>query len=920
MTARKLALPDRLRGGEPPVADPTPPPVEAAAVAPAAADPTPPPTAESAPASMETISDDELAQAVAVVIAEGKATKAGLQKALKISAGRATALLAEMEAKGAIGPAPRAGKSREILVSTWPPEVEPVEPIPSPEEPTPTEPEPAEAPPGPPPPETPPTASEEEPISPSTPEAPEDGKNFLRRAYERFISKFKGEVQPEDEKAYKASWGDVAKNAATGFLSVTASYTGVKLLADLPQWLYQKYWTNPAERERLRAAFASKDTETGVEHTTAIDQRKARLEQAINESKFLSTEKRAELLAKLQTSVEGYKTAEETAREHRNQEIAKLLDQAIETRVKNTQVLKEALNSALMVTGLSAMRGVAYGAVAVYERHQEVMASPERRMQYWKEMTYRGFTETAHNLLGGKADTWTGKGMNFVKGATNILRAAGFADLAIAEWTSEGRSVSSIIETSLKAFEEKGLATATWENIKAPWERLGHLGEYAKSTVTGSEPADGGTVETPGGAGTVGGAPDSAEAAAAAATTGATGVAAAEGTPHVEVPEATIETGVVKKGDGILKILERQGIEAKSAIEAAREAGIVRAAGDTRLTTEAIGRLSVFAEAKPEGGIEIKFFDAETDKVITLAEAREAGFTYESGTVPGEIPTDKEIAEYVPEPVEKTEIFSNSDAPNYLLGDTFIIWNGESGNLHSIDVGNGDALRRMNEAIQELDRLGYGDSPEARFIWQQMQILLVSEGADPSPTGLPPAEAAEHGVEEVRAQDAAESIEAGTDDEPLRKFKGEAGKLKFVYDKETGAVKDAFMPAYTPRPQDIEDSLSEWGLTTKVVKAHFFEGASRTHIDGTAIDTSHSGHYPGDDRSGFPIQSPENDYRQFTRDAERLSRQESLLLEMEEMGYARTPEYARVKMETDTLEKYVAGTMKRQFNIQERLI
>jgi len=740
-------------------------------------------------------------------------------------------------------------------------------------------------------------------------------------AFERFASKFRGEVQPSDEKEYRASWGDVAKNAATGFLSVAASYTGVKILADLPQWLYQKYWTNPAERERLKAAFASKDTETGVEHGTAVDQRKARLEQAINESKFLSKEKRAELLAKLQTSVEGYKTAEETAREKRNEDIAKLLDEAIETRVKNTQVLKEALNSALMVTGLSAMRGVAYGAVAVAERYKEVTATPEGRMHWFRRTVVDGFTETAHNLIGGKADTWTGKGMNFVKGATNVLRAAGFADLAIAEWTTEGRSFSSVIETSLKAWEDKTVAEGVavgWENIKAPWERLGHLGEYAKSAVTGSEPAPGASPETPGGAAGAG-APGSSEAAAAAGAAGAAGIAAAESAPHVEIPEAQIEAGLVKKGDGIIRILERQGVEGRSALEAAREAGIVRAAGDTRLTTEAIGRLSVFAEAKPEGGIEIKFFDSETDKMLTLAQAREAGFTYESGTVPGELATEADVAKHVP---ETAEVFTDSlEVPNDLLVGTFHLYTDTEGNFTGLDPGEGDTLFRMNEALQELAQQGHGESPEAKFIFKQYeqlllnvyeQLLLTAEDT-PIADDVPPVEAAEEATKVVVAERAA-APEVPDDDEPLRRFKGEAGKVKFVYDRDTGAVKDAFLPAYRLDYEEISASLKEWGLTPEQVKEKFTENR------GSWSGDSHPGRYPSGERPGASIQSASNDYRQFTREVTKLSRQESLLEQMDVEGYRGTPEYAHLKMETELLEATLSGQMDRQFHIKERPI
>ncbi|MCR4313698.1 MAG: hypothetical protein NUV84_00420 [Candidatus Uhrbacteria bacterium] len=765
--------------------------------------------------------------------------------------------------------------------------------------------------------------------APTSEAAPE--KSFMRRAYERFVSKFRGEAQPEDNKEYVATGTDFVKALAMGALSVVATYTGVKVVADLPPWFYQKFFTNRAERKRIKDALAEKEAEldeTGV--LTAIDQKKAALEEAINASKFLTKEKKAELLDKLHGIVDVYKGKGIKYRDERNQRIAELINKTIETRVKNTQVLKEGFNSALMITGLAAMRGVAYGVVASFERYKQVAkerAEGKRTGGQFKEWIVKGFTETAHNLIGGKADTWTGKGMNFVKGASNVLRAAGFADIAIAEYMEEG-GPSKMIEASFKAWEEKGTVGFLEDNFETSWQRLGHLGEYAKTIVTGSEPTPGAIPETPDGSGAAGvqaspeaasvaGSPEAAAAASGAA--GAAGVVAAESAPSVEGPETQIEAGLVKKGDGIVEILERNGgVSLRSAIQAAKEAGIIRSGGDTRLTTEAISRLSVFAETQPDGDIEIKFFDSETDKVLTLAQAREAGLTYEHGTVPGEIPTEKEIVSYAAEPNPNAETpvhgQDSPNVPNQLLNETFKIETDKDGNFIDVDCGDGNPLLRINAALAELKTAGHEDSAEAHYLdetYKKVYNLLFpgSTGAEalPDTSGDP---------------DGSPAIEpeASTDTEPLRKFKGEAGRIKFIYDKATGAVKDAFMPAYTPGRRDIEASLHDWGLTIKQVKEHFYKGTSLTHMDGTLIDTSHPGRYPGLERTGFPIQSPENDYRQFVRSAERLTRQEALLNDMADHGYARTPEYDRLKMETEKLETYVAENMTRQFQIKERAI
>ncbi len=1134
----KPELPSRVQGSTPPDADPAAPPD--AAADPAASNK--PPEAQPDPAAAQpeaardtaadSISDAEIYVALnAVKKRKDGVTIGSIQRGIGVSQKRAAKILAEMEKRGIVGPKPKPGKKRDILLPNWdyiqapppPAEPEPSPPEPPPEpapaEPPPEEPAPAEPPPSEPPPETPepPPAAADTPPPPPAPGKSkwESIKASFTGAFERFASKFRGETQPQDEKKYKASWGDVAKNAATGFLSVAASYTGTKIIVDLPSWIYQKYWTNPAERERLKASFAVKETESTMEHPAAVDQRKARLEQAINESKFLSKEKKTELLSKLQASVESYKTAAETARREQSEAIAKLLDQAIETRIKNTQVLKEGLNSALMVTGLSAMRGVAYGTVAIGERHQEVMKSPERRAQYFREMTYRGFTETAYNLIGGKAETWTGKGMNFVKGATNVLRAAGFTDLAIAEWTSEGRSFSSVIETSLKAFEDKGTTTAAWENIKMPWARLGSEFSWATGKTTDMELSP--TTPTAPVPGTIapdtdtGGAPESGvdldedtdvdtdtSRGPADTTTGVDADTQPDATrpapsievpPPVPVPEAppdteTLERTTVRKGDGFLRIFHRQGVDDDKALQAAREAGIVRAGGDTRLTTQAIGRLSVFGVEQPNGEVEIKIFDTQTDKYLTLQEARAAGFTYESGSAPSmtiaepggsvadarvgslesfvatpdvphelvggkmeiivsdgrlqsldfhldrltddqtrnlegiyatpemetrvaktftreaqEIATRLVEAKTILEKLEETgkggteeadllrtqlsrdiqeaqrygntifnetalqpyatagsggEVESVSDADRItnvqVTGIGRVTFTYDAAGKPSLDFARlvadakpvigtkaeellaqnwkdtirtdvaaefekgrelGGTILIITEAIRELEAQGHGETTEARFIREQLKIILESPDGQKLSAEHPVVKKA---VALTQTRDTAtvgtrippESVapepEEPGSSKPLKMFKGEAGRVRFVYDKETGAVKDAFLPAYTPKPREIEDALHDFGLTNEKVERHFFEGASRAHMDGTKIETSHLGRYPEpnptESRTGFPIQSPENDYRQFTKNVTDAQRMGQLMAEMIEQGLQNTPEFEKLKSET----------------------
>ena len=84
-------------------------------------------------------------------------------------------------------------------------------------------------------------------------------------------------------------------------------------------------------------------------------------------------------------------------------------------------------------------------------------------------------------------------------------------------------------------------------------------------------------------------------------------------------------------------------MSAKAALAAAREAGIVRPDGDTRLATEAIGRLSVLAH-ETDGHVVIGFLDKESGVTLSLDEARAQGFTYEHGSTAAAAAPAPEVA------------------------------------------------------------------------------------------------------------------------------------------------------------------------------------------------------------------------------------------------------------------------------------
>lgn len=502
----------------------------------------------------------------------------------------------------------------------------------------------------------------------------------FRSAADRFrqgLARFRGEVTAKDEKDYKPTSADVTASIATGVLSVAASYGGVKIIHDLPAWVTQKYLTKQ-ERARLMEAYKPPNG-TSVEDTStgALERRMTKLEEAISASKFLTEEKKRDLILQAKDIHNTLDAGRRQAEEKYQEDIAKLLDQAIQTRIRNAQVLKESLNFAFMTTGLSTLRGVAYGVVALGERAARL--KQEKRLGL-NTLIVGGVTETLAQLKGGGAETRAGKAISVVHGATVVLRAAGFAELAISEMLTEG--VGGAIEASLKAWEEKGTGQFLADNALAPWRRLGSLLGSTRGTDTAPElpvgtTGDTGVSDTDTGGTDTGdsdASPDVSESGEPRQTAAGAGAPPMPGeSPEpgtaAEYPETPVETERVQKGDGILKILERQGLSAKAALAAAREAGIVRADGDTRLATQAIGRLAVLAH-ESDGHTTIGFLDTQTGQEMTLEEARAAGFTYEHGV---SAPATEAPNASVPEAAETSTGLVDGSLRLNPVGDSFNI-------------------------------------------------------------------------------------------------------------------------------------------------------------------------------------------------------------------------------------------------------
>jgi hypothetical protein len=776
-----------------------------------------------------------------------------------------------------------------------------------------------------------------------------------------------------------------------------ARLSGIKLAADLPQWFYQSYFTNPAERKRIIETLDEKEAELGERKGgAALDGKKTKLEEAVNASKFLTKEQKSALIKKLNDEVETYEKAELAAREERNEKISKILKEAIQTRMKGYAVAKEALNSALVVSGLAMVRAATLGTVKLTERAVKVnreINEGTRSGGFFKEWLWKGLTETANKLAGGGADTWAGKGLNIAQGMSTVGVGAGIGLAAYSEFLTD-HTIQSSIENSLRELEEKGAVRAGLSNMIEPLRRifgLVGLGNGADvgpgSSGAGSHAPDAGATHAPDAGAEQ--APDASQAAGSpvGATpeggTQAAEVAAGITTPEVtlsDFPDTQVELATVVKGDGILKVLERQleanpsafgykgdladthAIEAwakASALDEARSLNIVRLGGDTRLTSDAIGRLAILAKATPDGGIDLAYFDKTTGQELYLADMRASDLFYEHGNAPGQIPTQVEAVETAgasppgdPAPLEVAPAANIPDTLSHGAVRIFI----DDGKITGLQLGevspetmslvqgmvdpdlvNPDNLNTareiflMNDALKELEAGGNGDSAQASFIREQLTVILNTFGDTLNPVNGIVKEAAleaEKWAASIPAvavtPDVGDTYAEGTEptpkgdvsvveeSEPLRRFFGRSGKVRFSYDRD-GNVRDAFIPAYIPRPAAIDAALSQWDLTREAVEDHFIEkrGAWEPTVGGMPIERDVAP-YVTNESSGLDYSARGESARLISR-IDHLARQEATLREMETRGLASSPEYAYWKQETETFRKFVTGEVKKEF-------
>ncbi|MDG1949801.1 MAG: hypothetical protein P8J32_03190 [bacterium] len=644
-------------------------------------------------------------------------------------------------------------------------------------------------------------------------------QNFRQRAPD-FLKRFMGESLAEDEEDFQADLKSNAKKLGRTAAKVTGSIFGFKSFYDVPALITQEIATGLARRE-IKGALS--ETEQKLDKAEqlggeiVLQQKVEAVTKAINESNYLTKTKKAELIKKIEAKIRGSEAHRKEIRKQRDTEIAALLNEAITTRVTRQEALKQTLNTAMKASGYGFARGAVYGAMSMYERHKKITEAGtedgKEQASYFNRFVIDGVKDTFKKMSGGNADTWQGKAANVMSGSMDAARpfliAAGLGnemfdeaseafDLLIEKYENGGSQEvgRTIMDTVFPGAEAAPLdqgqtvdTADTGSDTESTGDTNPDTNDTDVDTGSGAEadveevaaeapPAEltpNTSPETP---------PPPAEALEQAPT-----LATVE-----EAFEGQRELALTKSEDGIIVMINRQlranpeafGFDGntdnaaevrawaqKTSMEAARAQELIRTGGDTRLTEDAIGRLSVLAQAKEGGGIEISFFDGETK--MTQDELETAKLTYEGGTRPGIVASEGEGSAQRLREVRglAVESYENSDAPDEYLGGRVEL-DIQNEQIKGIRIGDittkerevveamvdmnaaserfGDTLENTTDQIHNTEELtkeiyatyqliqvledkGFGLSPEAEWLRNRLNMQLLGLESIETQTG-----------------------------------------------------------------------------------------------------------------------------------------------------------------------------------------
>lgn len=263
----------------------------------------------------------------------------------------------------------------------------------------------------------------------------------------------KGELTPEELGQRELSRFGHAAKITGALVSGLMSYAGVAIVPDALRYVSQSMYTK-AEREALiRPIYDLAQAAERKESVKLLEERANKMREKILASKYLTPEKKRELLDRLQGTAQAYAQARASIREKHAKEVARIIEESVKNRVTGLKVSKEAANSALMLAGVSFLRGPAYGVFSLVERWQKVtreVGEGKRSRGKVKALLLDGFRDWARAFTGKEGTNWTERRLSQVQAVGTLARAVGLTAA-----TLEGMPALDAARSLLEAFAQK---------------------------------------------------------------------------------------------------------------------------------------------------------------------------------------------------------------------------------------------------------------------------------------------------------------------------------------------------------------------------------------------------------------------------------------------------------------------------------
>ncbi|MFA7314436.1 MAG: hypothetical protein WC025_00700 [Candidatus Magasanikbacteria bacterium] len=324
-----------------------------------------------------------------------------------------------------------------------------------------------------------------------------------------FKKLFSKEGRQEIKKDVKSFGKGLLKALPNMAYKTATSVFGVKLVTDSVGLIvdkvtkgkngwgdYAKMSKNKYERKEIEQTFReafeeilvknTKETKSETETTEAkrpkeILEKIAKLDAKIDSSQA-SNEDKVKLKEKLHEILEQDNFSKKEVYEGVKEKIAEIIKTYTDNKLSLITVLKDALNTAGVATGLFALRGVAYAGTSMAERirsnrsenkKKELEGKENEKESTMKDLFLNSTIETLRGLgfQGIKKDRTTlQKGVDFAKSVGTILRGLGIYGVAFGD-----TDIAGAFHRLSSNLEEHGLASTVGRNFVDNIERVFHI-------------------------------------------------------------------------------------------------------------------------------------------------------------------------------------------------------------------------------------------------------------------------------------------------------------------------------------------------------------------------------------------------------------------------------------------------------------